>query len=371
MSPTPHPSPTATPDISLGGYLAHRLSQLGVDHLFGLPGDYNLALLDEMTTADRLTWVGCTNELNAGYAADGYARVRGFGALLTTYGVGELSAINAVAGSYAEAVPVVQITGAPPTGSAVPGALLHHTLADGDFGHFERSYREVTATAQVLTPAAPHEQIDSALALARDRLRPVYLSVPADLVHTAVPTAPLELPLPRHESDPRTLAAFTHGLTAHLRRPQEAVVLAGHLLDRRDLRAEVRMLADLGLRTATLTSSKGVVDENHPAFLGTYIGALTQDERTRRAVEETPVLVIAGAVLSDLVTGLFSHQIDLSQAVVLDLHRAHIGPAAFPDIELRDSLGVLLRLTLDTAPAPQSDPLATADAAARRGGSSS
>jgi pyruvate decarboxylase len=60
-----------------------------------------------------LHWVGNCNELNAGYAADGYARIKGLRALITTFGVSELSAINAIAGAYAELVPVVHIVGMP------------------------------------------------------------------------------------------------------------------------------------------------------------------------------------------------------------------------------------------------------------------
>src|SRR4030081_2820797 len=76
--------------VTVGVYLATRLQQLGSAHLFGLPGDFNLSLLDEMLTVPGLEWVGSGNELNAAYAADGYARVgRRLGALVTTYGVGE------------------------------------------------------------------------------------------------------------------------------------------------------------------------------------------------------------------------------------------------------------------------------------------
>ena len=105
-----------TATISVGGYLARRLEQLGIGHLFGLPGDFNLALLDELLAAGGLRWVGSANELNAGYTADGYARLRrGPSAMVTTFGVGELSAVNALAGSYAEDVPVVHVVGLPAT----------------------------------------------------------------------------------------------------------------------------------------------------------------------------------------------------------------------------------------------------------------
>lgn len=85
-------------------YLLDRLTDCGADHLFGVPGDYNLQFLDHVIDSPDICWVGCANELNASYAADGYARCKGFAALLTTFGVGELSAMNGIAGSYAEHV---------------------------------------------------------------------------------------------------------------------------------------------------------------------------------------------------------------------------------------------------------------------------
>ena len=84
--------------ISLGTYLFKRLNQdpIGIKNIFGVPGDFNLALLDKIEDVDGLNWVGSVNELNAGYAADRYTRVKnGFNkgslsALITTFGVGEL-----------------------------------------------------------------------------------------------------------------------------------------------------------------------------------------------------------------------------------------------------------------------------------------
>lgn len=107
---------------SVADYLLDRLAGCGVGHLFGVPGDYNLQFLDHVIEHPNVCWVGCANELNAAYAADGYARVSGVGALLTTFGVGELSAINGIAGSFAEYVPVLHIVGAPCRGAQRRGA---------------------------------------------------------------------------------------------------------------------------------------------------------------------------------------------------------------------------------------------------------
>ncbi len=145
---------------NVGNYLLDRLAELGVNHLFGVPGDFNLQFLDDVLAHPDISWVGNANELNAGYAADGYARIRGVGALLTTYGVGELSAINATAGSYAENVPVIHIVGAPSLAAQNAHLRMHHTLGDGDFQHFVRMAAEVSAATAVLQPATAASDID-------------------------------------------------------------------------------------------------------------------------------------------------------------------------------------------------------------------
>ena len=114
---------------TLSRYLLHRLQEAGISHLFGVPGDYVLDFLDEVI-ASPIQWVGTCNELNAGYAADGYARLNGAGAAVVTYCVGGLSILNAVAGAYAERVPLIVISGAPPARRREAGALVHHLVSD-------------------------------------------------------------------------------------------------------------------------------------------------------------------------------------------------------------------------------------------------
>lgn len=124
----PHSLTTPPRTVNIAEYLFTRLRQLGCLSCHGLPGDFSLRMLD-FVHSSGVQWVGNCNELNAGYAADAYARLNGLGALCTTFGVGELSAVNAVAGSYAERVPVVHIVGTPGRKSQREGMLLHHTVS--------------------------------------------------------------------------------------------------------------------------------------------------------------------------------------------------------------------------------------------------
>jgi TPP-dependent 2-oxoacid decarboxylase len=166
---------------TVGSYLTRRLEQAGVGHIFGVPGDYCLQLFDSLE-AGNLEVVGTCNELNAGYAADGYARLNGVGAVAVTYDVGGFSLLNAVAGAYAERVPVIVVSGAPRSTEAKQMHVLHHTT--GDLAVQYNVYRNVTAVAVRLAEAtkAP-AQIDEAVGAALLHRRPTYIEVPLDLVN--------------------------------------------------------------------------------------------------------------------------------------------------------------------------------------------
>ncbi len=92
---------------TVGSYLAQRLQELGLTEYFAIPGDYNLSLLDELLKNKALKMINCCNELNLGYAADGYARIKGVSACVVTYSVGGLSALNAIAGLMPKIYPLL------------------------------------------------------------------------------------------------------------------------------------------------------------------------------------------------------------------------------------------------------------------------
>lgn len=339
------------PHTTVGAYLATRLVQLEATHVFGLPGDFNLSLLDEMLTVEGMAWTGSTNELNASYAADGFARVgRRVAAIVTTYGVGELSALNGIAGSYAEDVPVVHVVGMPSRSSMADGAPLHHTFLDGDFRRFERMSREITALQTVLGPDDAAQEIDRVLRGALEMSKPVYIGVPLDVATATVSAAPLATPLETPGSDPDAVEEFRAALRSRLADQSRVCVLAGPRVHRRGLEHLVAALAELpGVQVASQSSAKAILDEDHPASLGTYLGATTQSDAAREVVDTAPLLVMLGTVHSDFTTGFFTHGYDPAAAVNLAIDQARIGRAVYPGVRLEDSLRVLHELVEDSA----------------------
>ena len=190
-----------SPDIrtmSVGDFLLRRLHEAGIRHLFGVPGDFNLELLQQMEDTGDLKWVGTCNEMNASYAADGYARLTGMGALAVTNAVGALGAINGIAGAYAEHVPVILIAGSIPLRSIERGLGMHHTMGDGTWDRFLAAMAQVIAGQARLTPSNAAAEIDRLILTAWREKLPVYMEPPSDIAYldVEVPAAPLVLAEP-------------------------------------------------------------------------------------------------------------------------------------------------------------------------------
>ncbi len=334
------------------GYLLDRLASLGVGHLFGVPGDYNLQLLDEVMAHPDIEWIGTANELGAAYAADGYARMRGIGALLTTSGVGELSALNGVAGSYAELLPIVHITGSPKSTFERAGAAVHHTAADGDYERFARAQESVSCALATLTPENAAEEIDRVLLAALRHRRPVYLRIPADVATAPIDAAVSALPLDSVELpvDEEALQGFLRHAQSLLGKARTAVVLADHLVDRYGAQHELDLLlAESNLPYADLAMAKGLVDESDPRFVGTYFGAFSRPA-TQEAVETADVLIQAGVRFTDTTSGFFSQDLDTTRVIDLQADSAKVGSALYAGVPLKAALAGLAKLFVDLEP---------------------
>lgn len=190
------PSIVAPPDATLGRHVARRLVEIGIRDVFTVPGDFNLTLLDHLIAEPSLNNIGCCNELNAGYAADGYARQRGVGACVVTFTVGGLSVLNAIAGAYSENLPVICIVGGPNTNDYGTNRILHHTIGLSDFSQEFRCFQTVTCYQALINNLDDaHEQIDTAISTALKESKPVYISISCNLAGIPHPTFSRE-PIP-------------------------------------------------------------------------------------------------------------------------------------------------------------------------------
>jgi len=332
-------------DYTISRYLLHRLKEIGIKHLFGVPGDYNLDFLDNVVESP-IRWVGNCNELNAGYAADGYARLNGAGAAVVTYGVGGLSILNAVAGAYAEHVPLIVITGAPPARRRESGALVHHLVAN--YNLQLDIFRKITADAAILTdPNTAPDEIDRIIQNCVALKLPVYLELPADITN-AVCRAPGELHYTTQlPSNKENLVDCVADAAEKLNNSVHPIILAGVELLRFGLGKDtLRLIETSEIPFATMLSSKSVLPELHPQFTGIYQGGWSR-EHIRRQVEDSDCLLSLGAWMTDLDTGLFSMNLNNRKMVRVGGGEARIGSHYYQQIELGD---FIRELTLAVQP---------------------
>jgi indolepyruvate decarboxylase len=320
-------------------YVLGRLRALGISDVFGVPGDYAFPVNDAICADPGLRWIGCANELNAAYAADGYARVRGVAALCTTYGVGELSALNGVAGAYAEHLPVFHLVGAPGIPTQASRRAMHHTLGDGDYDLFRRMAAPLACAMAVMTPQNVVQETERLIAAALYHRRPVYMAFPANLADRPILGEGAPLPAPR--SDPDALEAAIAAIVAALETAETACVLPGILVDRAGQRAATQALIDrTGLPFATMFMDKSVLDEAGPGYAGMYDGAI-MEEGVRAFVEGADRVLTIGTLASDFNTGAFTARLDPARTITIGHHNAHLGDRTFADVEMADLLAGL------------------------------
>jgi indolepyruvate decarboxylase len=320
-------------------YVLRRLKEIGVDDVFGVAGDYSFPVNDAIVEDPAINWIGCCNELNAGYAADGYARMRGVGAVCTTYGVGELAAMSAIAGAYAEHVPVFHLVGTPNLATQEGRALVHHTLGNGEFDLFRQMAEPIVCASAVMTPQNAASETERLIAEALYHRRPVYMAFPSDVADMPVlATAP---PASAPVSDPKSLAAATDAVADALNDAGQACVLPGVLLRRLGLQAAAAAFVDAaGLPYATMFADKSVLGEDHPGYLGMYAGRL-MGEPVRAFVESCNVVVNIGAMLTDGNTAGFTARLDPGKTINIDHHRTTVGSTVYRNVEMADILAQL------------------------------
>ncbi|MEC0242534.1 thiamine pyrophosphate-binding protein [Paenibacillus dokdonensis] len=327
----------STVQKTVGDYLFDCLKQEGITEIFGVPGDYNFTLLDALERYAGIRFINGRNELNSGYAADAYARIKGISALITTFGVGEMSACNAIAGANSEHVPIIHIVGSPPDMAQKERKLMHHTLMDGNYDVFRKVYEPITAYTAVITPENAAIEIPNAIQIAKQKKKPVYLVVADDLVTKQV-MAHLEAAMPKAKTNPVTQQAALDHIKQMLNSAQKTVILADVKTQRFHLEEYVRKLAEsMNVPVASTMFGKGAFDESHPLFIGMYGGAFGSPQ-VRETVEKADCVITVGLVWADTNTANFTAKLNPLQMVNIQPDKVKVGEAEYPNVLAEDIL---------------------------------
>lgn len=326
--------------ITVSEFLFDSLKAEGVDDIFGVPGDFNFSLLDTLEDYEGMNFIDNRNELNAGYAADAYSQVKGMAAMITTFGVGELSASNAVAGAYSENIPLIHIAGSPDLNDQKKKKNVHHTLMDGNFEVFRHMYEHITAYSVKITADNAGTEIPKAIQIAKEKKKPVYMDIPFD--EATKPVGVVKRTQTDETTDFSRLNEAVEKAKQQLDKAENAVMLVDFDTVRYSLEKEVQALAEkLNVPVAQMLQGKSGFDEQHPQYIGMY-GGVFGDDNVRKTVEEADCIIAVGMLWSDFNLAKYTADLKTGKMIIIHPHSTVVADEVFKNVNAADSLNALM-----------------------------
>lgn len=333
---------------SVGQFLFDYLYKQGVNHAFGIPGDFALPTFRwlEQSPIDLITM---THEPSVGFAADGYARINGLGVACVTYCVGGLNMLNSVACAYAEKSPLIVISGGPSPSDRQADPLLHHKVRT--FDTQRRIYEEVTCANTVLLDAeSAAAEIIRVVETVKAQCRPGYIEIPFDVVDLPTNVPALSNTSPP-SSDGDNLAAALEDAATMINHARQPVIIADVELHRHgltDLASEFANQYNIPIAATLL--SKSVVNEQNPLYIGVYSGGLSEPE-TQKLVEESDCQIMLGAFLTDVFMGMNTATLEKKHSILATTEKTRVGLRRYEDIQFKDFLEGLSNAGIHPRPA--------------------
>jgi TPP-dependent 2-oxoacid decarboxylase len=329
------------PSTTIPKFLLRRLHELNVSEGFGIVGDFALKFFDRMHQLG-FQFLVTADEQGAAFAADAYARLKGFGVCAVTYSVGGLKVVNATAGAWAEQVPLLIISGAPGIDERKDDPMLHHKVKNFNTQH--DVFQDVTIAQAVLdNPLTATSEIDRVINMMITHQRPGYIEIPRDMVDKMVVDQPLPLQAECMSVNQTRLEIAVKETLEMLEDPADAIALAGVMALRRGLGNDIKMFSEsFGVPLATTSLSKGTFSERHPMALGVYMGAVSP-EAVIQKVENAKPLITLGVPFADLVMGGFTHSLERENLIECTDTHITIGHCTYNDVPLAAFLPALIR----------------------------
>jgi len=334
--------------MRLGDLIIDVIKKLEVEHVFGVPGDYNLRFLDFIVGDENLKWIGNCNELNASYAVDGYARENGVGVLVTTSGVGELSAANGIAGSYAHNIPILHIVGYPNSKVIDHDIPVHHTLANFQKNSFLESFKSICGATTILTDTNYLEEIQRVVLNMLITKKPSYMGVPTDLVDMEISQTIEDISFYRQRGgDSEIVTKVGDEIIKRFLKAKKPVIFLGINVARFGWREKMtKILQKTQAKFATTLMGKSIINETsvaEPNYLGIYAGDYSTEGMVE-LMQNSDCIISIGTVETDLNSGGFSEDgIDFDHVMTLRPRSVKVGKKLYSGISVDMLLDYLLQ----------------------------
>ena len=344
-----------TRTITVASHLARRFCELGVEQAFGIVGDFALRMFGALHE-EGFPILVTADEQGAGFAADAYARLRGFGVVAVTYGAGGLKVANAAANAWAEQVPLLILSGSPGMGEREGDPMLHHKVKD--FNTQLRVFEDLTCAQAVLTSGdTAANDIDRVIREMLRQQRPGYIEVPRDLIGQVVDSPDFDIAVNLPPLDPAALDDALADVMQELRMAKTAAIHAGAMAYRRGAKQALFQLATAaGMPVATSSLGRGVFPERHELGLGVYMGAVSPQAIVRR-VEDVDLLISIGVLQTDLTLGAFTANLDPRRQVSISDEEVTVHRRTYRQVPLWAFLPALAQAVHEAGLRFPSDPI--------------
>ena len=271
--------------MKVAEYIVKRLEEFGINDIFGV-NEYFSDIKLSVENNSNVNWINCTNYQNAGYAADGYARIRGFGAVVTMYDTGELSLINSIASSMADNVPVIYI-------SEVPDSI-----SVDDYNNHIKLFADYTASLAILNLDNAKYEIDRVLKAFFKERKPVYVLLTSEIANYDITD---------HDaiydwvSDEDALSAAVAKISEKINSSVLPVIVGGSLIKRFNADIEFKEFVEKsGFPIANTKSGINIINTNYPVYIGNIINC--DDNSAFKYLKDSDCLISIGC--NDLPVGV-------------------------------------------------------------------
>ena len=331
--------------VKISDYLIERIQAASANHVFGVPGDFIISWMSQVEKSS-LRLITTSDEQGAGFAADSYARLRGFGVVAVTYGVGGLKLANSTAQAYAEESPVLVISGAPGVKERHLHPMIHHKVKSYDSQL--RVFQELTCAQATLTdPNTACNEIDRVIDAIIQTNRPGYIELPRDVegLEVARPVQSTHTPLlDGLHTDEAALEELLADTTRLLEKAKTPVIVLGIQLVRFGLvESIIKMAERLNIPMATTTLSKSAMNEMHPNFIGVYSGRMS-NQMVSDTVEHSDCVMMLGVLMSDMDMGIYTANIDPKKILHVTRELIALGRHRFERIQPTDFIDRLSKI---------------------------
>lgn len=258
-------------------YILKRLEELGVEHFFGHIGKYNLNIINEIESNPAIQWINCTNVQNSVFASDGYARIKGFGAFVTSYGSQELNTLSAITASMEENIPIICISG------------IQNSVKCDD--NSIEIFKKIVPSYALLTKDNAKLEIDRVLKTFVKERKPVYIAVPENLTDYELADRDITYDW---LSDDNVLEETVSNIIEKIKSSAKPSLLCGSLIKRFSSIVEYKEFVEKSaIPVFSLRSGINITNADLPAYLGLYTSE-------NEYIKLTDLCIVIGALQKEL-----------------------------------------------------------------------